>query len=340
MNLKDILSGLRKIRNNRSLTLPDFSQALVSHIRTMLSCSGCAVMLIEGNKSTTIAQEGMVENSMIETSIEPSVLAVFRQSQESIQENDTSASMLCGLKPAGRCAETVLCSPVIHDEVVVAVIYVDSEAKRVFSQEEVLYVEMIAAELSIAVQRSMVEARVKELSKMDGVTGCLNRNTMDDDVRFEIARANRYDKKFSFCLVEVGGLEVQEGQSDPEEELELLNVVVTSFRRNIRNIDKIYRVERKLFAILLPETDKIEAITVVSRLLEVIEKLSSTADGAVLAAKEISINIGATGYPDDGNSVNDLINAATTAISQAVVKGRNSLCVSGEGEPVLEVAQA
>jgi diguanylate cyclase (GGDEF)-like protein len=326
-----ILSAFREIRQNRHLDLLEFAQCILQQIKPVCEPSGCAVMLIEGGRAKMIAHEGMSGHACgVEIRVDTAALGALRNHHEGLQANHIDDSPLSGIIPAGREAKSALCMPVIQGDIVAGLIYLDSQHGEAFDWEDLCCVDLMAEELSLSLQRSLIEAQVNRMSEMDVVVGCLNRSALEEDLKNEIARSKRYEKQFSLFLLEIDHITAAEGAQNPEE-IELLRSYLAGiFRRNIRNIDRIYFYGQQRFAVLLPETDKIETISVASRLIDMVRRRRMQDRDGVLTNRTATVSIGISGYPHDGNSNGELLDAAQTALDRAKYEGGNRLSVCGE----------
>jgi diguanylate cyclase (GGDEF)-like protein len=336
-----VLAAFREIRQNRHLDLMEFAQCILQQLKPICEPSGCSITLIEGGKARTIAQEGMSGHACgIEIRVDTSALGVLRNQQEGLQANDVSNSPLSGLMPAGREVGSALCVPVMQGEVVVGLVYLDSVNEDAFDQEDLCCADLMAEELSLALQRSLIAARVSEISKLDSLVGCLSRTALEQDLKTEIARSKRYEKKFSLFFLEIDSLSGDKDASDVKNDQLLRSYLAKIFRRNLRNIDRIYYYENFQFVVMLPETDKIETITVASRLIEIARQGPAEDFEGIDRDRRTTVSIGISGYPDDGNSNGDLLVAAQDALRQAKTEGVNRLCVHGEGAVPADMAVA
>ncbi len=336
-----VLSAFREIRQNRHLDLLDFANCILQQLQSVCEPTGGAIMLIEGGKAKTIAHEGMSGHACgIEIRVDTAALGALRNTQEGISGNHLDGGPLSGIMPAGREAKSALCVPVMQGEVVVGLIYLDSQDEDAFDQEDRCCIDLMAEELSLSLQRSLIEARVSTLSKMDSMVGCFNRSALEEDLKTEIARSKRYKKQFALFFVEIDLAGENTDESDVETEKMLRSYLAGTIRRNIRNIDRIYYYEEKKFVIMLPETDKVEAITVASRLIEMVRQRPRQELGGALNGRRTSVSIGISGYPDDGNSNGELLIAAQNALRKAQKEGGDRLCVYGEGVACGDTAAA
>jgi len=326
-----VLSVFREIRQNRYLDLAEFSRFVLGQLKAVCQPSGCAIMLIEGGRARMIAHEGMSGHDCgIDTRVNMAALGVLRNHQEGLRIDQAGSGQLAGLIPAGREACTTMCMPVMQGEVVVGVIYLDSQEGDAFDWEDLCCTDLVAEELSLALQRSLLEARVSSLSKMDSLKGCFNRSALEEDLKNEIARSRRYQKQFSLIFLEIDPASGKETPQSVKDDDPLLTHLLGIFRRSIRNIDRIYYYDNQQFMILLPETEKIETISVASRLIDVIRQKPLRERDGLLLNRRITVSIGISGYPADGNGNAELIDSARAALKQAKQAGGNRLFVSGE----------
>jgi diguanylate cyclase (GGDEF)-like protein len=335
--MDSVLLAFRKIRQKSHLGLADFARAVVEQLKFICDYSGCAILLVEGGLARTIAHEGITGHDMgIDIRIDMATLGALREHQEGLQKSEDNAQDLYGFIPAGRDAKSLICAPIMQSESVAGIIYVDSRTENAFDKEDLYCVDLMAEELSLAIQRSLIEARVGELSKMDALMGCFNRGALEEDLKTEIARSRRYEKKFSLFSLDIDRVATEENCPDKEKEQVLKTWLVRILRRNIRNIDRTYFYEDNKFVVLLPETDKIETITVVSRLIEVLRQTTFQDQSGLIPSRKVTISVGISGYPDDGNSISELLNSAEASLVQARTRGGNRLCVCGEGMAKVE----
>jgi len=339
--MDEVLSAFREIRQNRHLDLTKFARCILQQLKIVCQPSGCAVMIVEGGRAKMIAYDGMSGHECgIDTRVNMTALGALRNHQEGLLTNQIGGEALSGIIPAGREAGSALCVPVMQGDVVVGIIYLDSESSEGFDWEDLCCVDLMAEELSLALQRSLLEARIGRLSKMDSLVGCFNSSALEEDMKSEIARARRYQKQFSLFFLKIDPM--TEKQDSPEAKTDdlLHTSLVGIFRRNIRNIDRIYYYGDQQFVVLLPETDKVETITVASRLIDVIrQKPPREREGPPLNHRA-TVSIGICGYPADGNTNEELLDSAWTAMRQARSEGGNRLFVCGErAAPVDEMAE-
>jgi diguanylate cyclase (GGDEF)-like protein len=91
----------------------------------------------------------------------------------------------------------------------------------------------------------------------------------------EIARAKRYVKPLSLLLISIDWNAKGGPAPDEEERESFIRQMVGLFTRNVRAIDRIYLYQDGVFAVLLPETDKVEALSTAKRLRKIVQTARS-----------------------------------------------------------------
>ena len=98
----------------------------------------------------------------------------------------------------------------------------------------------------------------------------------------------------------------------------------------VRDTDKVYRYGGEVFVIMLPETDQEKALLVANRIQKAVEQKQFAGQKESQPDGELTVSIGVASYPWDGNSKNELLESADTALRHAKRSGRN--CVFGKKE--------
>lgn len=116
----------------------------------------------------------------------------------------------------------------------------------------------------------------EELSRMDTLTGAMNRNAFYDFAGREISRLERYMHPFTISYVDIDNFKVINYRFGHNTGDRLLCSVTDTIKKNLRKVDVVSRFGGDEFTILLPETGAEAAQVVLSRirnvLLNVMEK--------------------------------------------------------------------
>ena len=158
--------------------------------------------------------------------------------------------------------------------------------------------EMILERAMGAAARQAV-AQLKDEAYIDPLTGLLNRRAFERDLRRELSRSARHDRRFTVVLVDVDSLKRvndEEGYSAGDQ---VLRSLASSLSESLRAGDAAYRIGGDEFVLLLTEVGGRSAQTVVDRIVD---------SGAPAFAW------GAAAFPVDGTDSEALLNAADAGL--------------------------
>ncbi|MDR3469487.1 MAG: diguanylate cyclase [Xanthobacteraceae bacterium] len=162
-------------------------------------------------------------------------------------------------------------------------------------------------------------ARIEEMSQIDELTGTLNRRSILRSLDEEIARARRNGRAACVALID---LDLFKRINDTFGHLtgdEALRTFALNVSANIRTTDRFGRYGGEEFLLLLPETDRAMALTMLDRLRLTIGEVdwSAIADGL-----SVSMSAGLCEVRDD-DVAETLLSRADAALYRAKNAGRN-----------------
>lgn len=154
------------------------------------------------------------------------------------------------------------------------------------------------------------------LSITDPLTGVLNRLKLDENIKTEVERAERYQSAFSMIMVDLDHFkEVNDTHGHPAGDT-VLKEVVALFQENIRKVDILGRYGGEEFLLLCPETDMEGAVQIAEKLRAAVQAHDFTRVGRLTASFGVS-----TFTP--GATHGTMLFEADAALYQAKDAGRN-----------------
>lgn len=108
--------------------------------------------------------------------------------------------------------------------------------------------------------------RAEELSRIDYLTGALNGRFFLDLAQREIDRSRRYKHHFTVAYIDLDNFKMVNDQFGHNTGDEVLRVVVSTAKKQLRSTDIIARLGGDEFALLLPETGQEGARIVISKI--------------------------------------------------------------------------
>ena len=175
------------------------------------------------------------------------------------------------------------------------------------------------AELLLAEQQRALESaneKLEMLAHTDGLTGLRNYRSLQELLNSEFDRSSRYQTPLSLVLLDVDKFKHFNDTFGHPAGDEVLRNVARVLQREARSTDLVARYGGEEFAVVLTNTDTVEAWIAAERFRNAIEaapwqKRAVTASFGVTTKSTASINAAA------------LINAADSALYQSKVSGRN-----------------
>lgn len=175
--------------------------------------------------------------------------------------------------------------------------------------------------------------RVEELSYTDALTGLANQRYFHKRLTEEIDRARRYERSMALIIFDLDDLKTVNdnfGHLAGDAVLKRLGQIL---RASIRAIDIIARYGGDEFCVIMPEADGATCERFMRRLQE---KISSSGFSVSESQQELhqTISQGGAVFPIHGDSSENLMKAADSALLKAKGAGRNKHLLYG---PELEV---
>ena len=177
----------------------------------------------------------------------------------------------------------------------------------------------------ITKQREM-EDHLRQLAAKDGLTGLANYRTLVEVLDSEMRRSQRTGREFAVVLFDLDGLKRINDRYGHLTGNEALCRLADTLSICCRDIDTAARFGGDEFALVLPETDAQSASLVAQRIRENI-----ALDGSGI---RLSVSTGAAAYPQDGQSIGELLGAADAAMYAMKDRRHNStakIAIDGHG---------
>src|SRR5919107_5097118 len=134
--------------------------------------------------------------------------------------------------------------------------------------------------------------RLEESSRVDPLTGLLNRRAFEEMLNFELDRSRRTGRPLSVIVTELDGMDRLNGERGHAAGDNALKDVALDIRKWKRRIDSAGRLGGEKFGVILPETDEHGAYLVAERLRRAARQHFSH------GALPLPISFGVASYPE------------------------------------------
>jgi len=170
-------------------------------------------------------------------------------------------------------------------------------------------------------ERKRLERDLAFAATHDFLTGLPNRILFNDHYTLALAGAKRYHKKLAIMVLDIDHFKVINDALGHPYGDQLLKEFGSRLSSTVRKADTVSRIGGDEFALLVTEVAGTENVANVAQ-----KMLGNARKPFRLNNHEvrITVSIGISNYPDDGEDVETLIKYADTAMYQAKRNGRNS----------------
>jgi diguanylate cyclase (GGDEF)-like protein len=160
-------------------------------------------------------------------------------------------------------------------------------------------------------------ARLSDATRIDPLTGLLNRRAFEQLLESELERSRRTGRPLAVVVGDVDGLAgVNSRRGHPAGD-KVLKLVARDMLKWKRRIDTAGRIGGEEFALLLPETDERGAFLLAERLRRAAHRTFSDEPAPV------TVSFGVSSYPEHGDRLDVLMSLATHAMGAAKELGKD-----------------
>ena len=218
--------------------------------------------------------------------------------------------------------KSLLCVPLVAKGEVIGVINITNKKHgKLFNQKDLEFITSLANQAAIAIDN----AKLYELATKDGMTKLYIYRHFYTLLENEIRRCSRYNRNMSLIMIDIDNFKQINDTYGHLTGDTILKRLAAVLQETVRKIDIPARYGGEEFVVILPETDKDEAVKIAERVRR------NVADIVVRAndTQDISptISLGVAQYTTDGKEAKELINAADTALYFSKHNGKNMVSI-------------
>jgi diguanylate cyclase (GGDEF)-like protein/PAS domain S-box-containing protein len=167
----------------------------------------------------------------------------------------------------------------------------------------------------------LAEEKIRTLAFYDKLTGLANRTLLLDRISHAIQRRRRTRERCAVLFIDLDMFKAVNDTLGHEAGDEVLRQVARRLCASIRDSDTAARLGGDEFVVLVEDFDQPDNIhTVTHRILLALSQEIPLREGAI----SLTASIGISFFPEDGETVEDLLKAADTAMYHSKKRGRNA----------------
>ena len=233
------------------------------------------------------------------------------------------ADMLPGLGTRG-----CICAPLKAREAVLGVLVAVNKLKGgSFSESDLSVLSVLANQTAIAIENADLYKRVEQLAVTDELTQVYNFRYLKTALRRELDRAVRFHEAFSILMLDVDNLKAYNERFGHLRGSTVLKQLAYVIKTTARSIDFVAKYGGDEFLLILPHTPKEGALVLAER----VRMAVASQPFPEVARGEITCSVGVSTYPEDGQSVGEMIESADIALYDAKHGGKNRVMSARRG---------
>jgi diguanylate cyclase (GGDEF)-like protein len=222
---------------------------------------------------------------------------------------------------------SAICMPLRSRQRTLGVIQLFNCRLETLTDYTISFLHLLCDYAAIAIENSRAVELIHELTITDDCTGLYNVRHLYHLLESRIERADPNPEPFSLIFVDLDHFKHVNDQHGHLVGSHLLKEVGQSMRASLRKKDIVFRYGGDEFVVMLPGTGKRAAQYAAQRLLSGLRERRF----ANALALEVRASFGIATWPEDGNSIHEIIRAADTMMYLVKGSTRDNIAIAGEG---------
>lgn len=322
-------------------TIQQISQAISSifDMNELLRFVNDVIIGVMGVANSTIAMKNRQSGRMkvlVSSIIDKRELAVFTDYINHDIQNGSVSTTAAVLDNAvtqeayrfiqGRNVRSIVSVPLIAKGNPLGIVLVEQVIPDAFSNETVRLLEIIAQQISIAIDNARLYQQMQEMATIDGLTGAYNRIHFQNTLQEAFLRAKSGGGELSMLMFDIDHFKRFNDTHGHQFGDLVLKTLSAFVMEKLRKTDLFARYGGEEFVILMPHTTRQQAYDKAEELRRGIEKLPVSSQQVTAS---VTVSIGVSTYPDTADTEVALIKAADDAMYEAKNAGRNLVRLAG-----------
>jgi diguanylate cyclase (GGDEF)-like protein len=197
--------------------------------------------------------------------------------------------------------------------------------KKPISKADLRMLIMLANQAGLAIENSQLYEQTVLQAHTDSLTGLWNHGYFQYLLQSELEKAKTAKLPLSLLMLDLDDFKVYNDALGHTEGDKILKELAYFLKNQSRKMDYICRYGGEEFTIILPQTDKKEALFIAERLRKDIENKGFLCE-ELFPQKRLTVSLGIATFPSNGASPSELIVASDKNLYAAKNKGKNTTC--------------
>lgn len=169
--------------------------------------------------------------------------------------------------------------------------------------------------------RKYLQAELQRAATIDDLTGIANRRQFMNTALDELQRSHRYRRPVSLMIIDADHFKQINDTHSHQAGDRALRMLAQALHHLLRNADVFGRLGGEEFAVLMPETELVDALEAAERLRQTVEQLEPLPDAQ--PPVRLSVSIGVATTVNNNETLHGLLALADAGLYRAKEAGRN-----------------
>jgi diguanylate cyclase (GGDEF)-like protein len=172
-----------------------------------------------------------------------------------------------------------------------------------------------------------VRERLEALTFIDEATGVYNYRYLEIRLQEEMERVRRYRGSTALLYLDLDRFKLVNDRFGHQVGNVVLREIAQRLRSGTRSCDILGRLGGDEFLGILPDTSAEKSLTLADRLIQSIREYTYETRGGALI-DFVTLKVGIAAFPENGEDMDQVIQAADSAVYQAKAQGGNCACLA------------
>lgn len=223
--------------------------------------------------------------------------------------------------------KSLLAVPMISRGKVIGVLSAQSKRLGAFLEQDEKIFSILAGSAALAIENASLHQKTKELSILDELTGVYNYRYFIEKLFQETKRAGRYKQSLSLLMVDIDWFKRCNDTYGHVFGNRVLQELAQRIRDSVRDVDVVSRYGGEEFAVILPQTNNKDAQMIGERIRHRVESIPFVGEERDSSLRvRVTVSLGVATCPENGGTVEDLVEKVDQGLYLAKGKGKNIVC--------------
>jgi len=184
---------------------------------------------------------------------------------------------------------------------------------------------MLANQAGLAIENSQLFELTVERAHSDYLTNLWNHGYFQYLLHTEVEKAKASKSFLSLITIDIDDFKIYNDTLGHQAGDKILKDLALLLRNQSRKMDYVCRYGGEEFTVILPHTEKKEALMIAERIRLDIQRYPFLNEN-IFPKQRLTVSLGISTFPDNGQTPAELITSSDKSLYQAKNKGKNTTC--------------